>query len=150
MKKVTCINCSQEFIQSPRHKNQCYCKKQGCQKAKKADWQRRKIKTDLEYKASQKLSQRKWLKANPDYWKKYRESNSEKAERNRLLQRLRNKQRSAQTSDTNGDIAPMIAKMDASKSIKTTKLRAIGQYWMVPVIAKMDALKVNIVVIPTG
>lgn len=150
MKKVICINCSQEFIQSPRHKNQSYCRKPSCQKAKKADWQRRKMKTDPEYKASQKLSHRKWLESNPDYWKKYRERNPEKTERNRLLQRLRNKQRSAQRSDTSGDTSGMIAKMDASKSIKTTKFRAIGQYWMVPVIAKMDALKVNIVAISRG
>ena len=147
MKKVTCINCSREFIQSPRHKNQSYCQKQACQKAKKADWQRRKMKTDPEYKASQKLSQRKWLQANTDYWKKYRKRNPEKTARNRLLQRLRNKQRSAQTSDASGDTSGMIAKMDASESIKPTKFKAIGQYWMVPVIAKMDALKVNIVAI---
>lgn len=40
---------------------------------------------------------------------------------------------------------PMIAKMDSSKS---DNFKVLGQFWLVPVIAKMDALKVNIVKIP--
>jgi len=150
MKKITCINCSQEFVQSPRHKNQNYCRKQACQRAKKADWQRNRLKTDPEYKATQKLSHRKWLEANPDYWKGYRERNPEKVERNRLMQRLRNKRRRAKRSDTNRHGTDMIAKMDASKFAKSLKFKAKGQYWLVPVIAKMDALKVNIIAIPRG
>jgi hypothetical protein len=39
----------------------------------------------------------------------------------------------------------MIAKMDASKSRETSgHTFSFGQFWLVPVIAKMDALKVNI------
>jgi len=39
----------------------------------------------------------------------------------------------------------MIAKMDASKSSATSgKTGFSGQFWLVPMIAKMDALKVNI------
>jgi len=36
--------------------------------------------------------------------------------------------------------------MDASKS---DNFQILGQFWLLPVIAKMDALKVNIVKIPT-
>jgi hypothetical protein len=39
----------------------------------------------------------------------------------------------------------VIAKMDASKP---DNFEVLGQFWMVPVIAKMDALKVNILKIP--
>jgi len=146
MKEVICINCGRSFIQSPRHKNQNYCKGQECQRAKKADWQRQKMRTDPEYKATQKLSNRKWRESNPGYWKKYRERNPEKAERNRMLQRLRNKQKASYKADCQGKIA----KMDASESLKSNRFKAIGQYWLVPVIAKMDALKVNIVAYSTG
>ncbi len=39
----------------------------------------------------------------------------------------------------------MIAKMDALKSTGTSGSASFsGQFWLVPVIAKMDALKVNI------
>jgi hypothetical protein len=39
----------------------------------------------------------------------------------------------------------LIAKMDASKS---DNFQVLGQFWLLPVIAKMDALKVNIVKMP--
>ncbi len=39
----------------------------------------------------------------------------------------------------------VIAKVDASKPYK---YNLIGRYWLVPLIAKVDALKVNIVEIP--
>ena len=39
----------------------------------------------------------------------------------------------------------LIAKMDASK---TDNFKILGQFWLLPVIAKMDALKVNIIKIP--
>lgn len=146
MKEVICINCARSFTQSPRHKNQNYCKRQECQRAKKADWQRQKMRTDPEYRANQKLSNQKWRESNPGYWKRYRERNPEKAERNRMLQGLRNKQKASHKGDCPGTIA----KMDASESLKSTKFKAIGQYWLVPVIAKMDALRVNIVAISTG
>jgi len=38
-------------------------------------------------------SPRKWRKANPDYWKKYRQNHPEQVERNRRQQRLRDKKR---------------------------------------------------------
>ena len=141
MKEATCIHCSRSFAQSPYHKNQSYCKRSECQRAKKADWQRRKMQCDPEYRATQKHSTRKWRDANPGYWKKYREENPEKAERNRLLQRIRNRKKSSKNFNHN----KKIAKMDAPKSHKTNKLNTFGQYWLVPIIAKMDALEVNIV-----
>ena len=146
MKEGICINCGGSFIKSSRHKNQSYCRKKHCQRAKKADWQRQKLRTDPEYKASQKLSNRKWIGSNPGYWKRYRERNPEKAERNRMLQRLRNKKKASSTTERPG----IIAKMDRSASLSQTTFKVMGQYWLVPVIAKMDALKVNMVVISTG
>jgi hypothetical protein len=38
-------------------------------------------------------SPRKWSKANPDYWKKYRQKHPEQVERNRRQQRLRDTKR---------------------------------------------------------
>jgi len=39
---------------------------------------------------------------------------------------------------------PLIAKMHASKSSKSVKFKANGEFWLIPVIAKMDASKVLI------
>lgn len=144
MEQIPCVYCGDYFDPSPRHKNQTACKKEKCQKAKKAAWQRHKLKIDPVYKANQKGSQQQWLKANPGYWKQYRKNNPEKAERNRILQARRN--RKARCAPANAKMEPwLIAKMDASKA---DNFQVLGQFWLLPVIAKMDALKVNIIKIP--
>ena len=144
MEKSLCVYCGDLFDPSPRHKNQTACKKEECQRAKKTAWQRHKIKTDPDYRFNQKLCQRQWVEAHPGYWKAYRENNPEKAERNRILQGIRNRRaRSKQGDDHQYPL--LIAKMDASKH---DNFEVLGQFWMVPVIAKMDALKVNLLKIP--
>ena len=145
MEQIQCIYCGTFFDPSPRHKNQTACKRASCQRAKKADWQRHKMKTDPDYRASQKISWQQWAKANPEYWKQYPKRNPEKAERNRIFQTIRN-QRSRGSRNLAKMDASLIAKMDSSKSYC---FETLGQFWLVPVIAKMDASKVNIVRIPT-
>ena len=75
MEQIPCFYCGSFFDPSPRHKNQTACKKEKCQKAKKAAWQRRKMKTDLIYAANQESSRQQWIKANPGYWTQYRKKN---------------------------------------------------------------------------
>ena len=144
MEKIPCTYYGDFFDSSPRHKNQTACKKEKCQKAKKAAWQRFKMKHDPIYHANQKSSQQKWLAATPNYWKTYRKRNPEKVQRNRILQASRNRKARVSSSDAKMDAA-MIAKMDSSKF---DNFQVLGQFWLIPVIAKMDALKVNIVKIP--
>lgn len=92
------------------------------------------MKTEPAYNAYQKISQKEWARANPEYWKHYRLKHPEKAERNRVLKAIRN--RKARSKDTTIN-TPLIAKMDASKA---DNFEALGQFWLIPVIAKMDAL----------
>ena len=144
MEQIPCVYCGHYFDPSPRHKNQTACRKLKCQRAKKAAWQRHKLKTDPIYKANQNSSQQQWVEANPGYWTKYRERNPKSAERNRILQAQRNRKARLLPNDTMADRS-LIAKMDASKS---DNFQVLGQFWLLPVIAKMDALKVNIVKMP--
>jgi hypothetical protein len=144
MEQIPCFYCGGFFDPSPRHKNQSACKKVKCQRAKKAAWQRHRIKTDLIYAANQKSSQQQWINSNPGYWKKYRKKNPEKAERNRITQAMRNRKARSSPDATKMDPA-LIAKMDA---LKSDNFQILGQFWLLPVIAKMDALKVNIIKIP--
>jgi hypothetical protein len=147
MEPIPCCHCGAYFSSSPRHKDQRFCKKPACQKARKAEWQRYKIATDSEYKANQRQSHQEWLWANPNYWKDYRKRNPEKVVRNRMLQTLRNRRR-RKAQDSNAKMAPsLIAKMDASKP---NNFNLVGQFWLVPVIAKMDALKICLHTIPAG
>lgn len=140
MVKILCNHCEKFFLGSPRHKNQMHCNKAGCQKARRAAWQRNKKRTDSDYRLNQKQCNKNWAKANPDYWKKYRKKNPKKAERNRILQTIRNRRSKENSLNRKMDMTS-IAKMDPLTSIHS---KISGQFWMVPVIAKMDPLKVNI------
>jgi hypothetical protein len=105
------------------------------------------MKEDVEYRLNQKLSNKKWAEANPEYWKDYRSNNPDKAERNRILQIIRNRRRSKKVkANARGDPS-LIAKVDTSIP---SKINIVGQFWMVPVIAKVDALKVYIYEIPVS
>ena len=134
MEEIPCCHCGNFFTPSPRHKNQIYCMAQACRRARKAAWKRNKMQTDPDYRYNHKLGNQKWAKDNPSYWGDYRSRHPEYVERNRILQAIRNRRRRC------GGGGP-IAKVDASIFNKN---RMIGQFYLVPVIAKVDALKVNI------
>lgn len=145
MAEIECVYCGDFFEGSPRHKNQTCCGKEACRNAKKAAWQRHKIKTDPDYRANHRSSQKRWIQEHPGYWKEYRRKNPEKAERNRILQAIRNRRARSTEGDKMID-SSLIAKMDASNP---DRFEILGQFWIVPVIAKMDASKINIIKIPT-
>lgn len=130
MKHAFCVHCTQRF--TPRNRLQSYCNKPRCQGARKAAWKRIKTKTDPDYRAAKKLSQRKWAANNSGYWKTYRERHPEKAVRNRMLQTIRNRRRSNAASSGQA----LIAKRDASNPLE---FNPIGQLYLVPLIAKGDA-----------
>ena len=116
-----------------------------CRKARKAAWKRKKMRDDPEYRLNQKTSNKKWAEANPGYWKDYRQRNLEKTKRNRILKTIRNRKRRRKgKTEARGD-PPLIAKVDSSS---IPKIKVTGEFWMVPVIAKVDALKVYIHEIP--
>ena len=83
MEEVQCWHCGDFFPKSPRHKEQYYCMKAACRRAKQAAWKRKKMREDPEYRLNQKISNKKWAEANPGYWKAYRKRNPEKTEQNR-------------------------------------------------------------------
>lgn len=141
MEPTPCVHCGTYFI--PRNRCQGHCATKVCQKARKAAWQRFKMKTDSDYRYQQRLSHQKWLQNNPNYWKDYRHRNPEKTIRNRALQNIRNR-RKRKPDKTRSSL---IAKMDARKPIE---YQLVGQFYLVPVIAKMDVSKVHIYTTSTG
>ena len=143
MEQSPCAGCSAFF--TPRNKDQNFCSKPACQRLRKALWQKQKLATDPEYKEEQRLAQNKWLQNNPDYWKKYRKKNREKTDRNRSLQKIRNMKQHKNKADCQAIKTIGIAKMDARK---TGVAGFSGQYWLVPEVAKMDAVKIFITAIP--
>jgi len=147
MKKIPCCHCGRYFIPDPRQKNQRYCSEKKCQRARKSAWQGSRMKSDPVYRANQKQSQTDWLSNNGDYWKRYRAEHPEQTARNRALQKVRNKLRHSPRGV--GMDESMIAKMDTSKPGKSSVESCLqGSFWLVPSIAKMDAIKVYLHMIP--
>ena len=139
MEPIPCVNCATFFI--ARNRKQNYCTKAGCQRARKAAWQRFKLKFDDQYRTQQRLSHQKWLQSNPNYYRSYRHRNPDKVKRNRALQAIRNRHNRKRAGSQNGADPTLIAKMDARKF---SHFNMVGQFYLVPVIAKMDVSRVNI------
>jgi class 3 adenylate cyclase len=74
-------------------KNQQYCGKKECQRARKRSWQKEKIATDPDYRANQRECNKAWRGRNPDYWRHYRKNHPRYVEKNRLLQKARRRRR---------------------------------------------------------
>ena len=138
--KNRCVHCRRLFIVNPRVKDQKYCSRDTCQRARKSRWQKRKMATDADYRQNQKDSQKLWQTQHPDYWRQYRHRHPQYCERNRMLQKQRDTKRRAQH----------LAKMDALKRLKSINP---GTYYLIPCmgnLAKMDVLTQKIKVIPEG
>jgi hypothetical protein len=93
MKDRRCRYCRQVFQPAPYHPQQQVCGNSACQSQRRRDYHRQKIASDPVYQQVCLESPRKWRKANPDYWKKYRQKHPEQVEGNRRQQRLRDKKR---------------------------------------------------------
>jgi len=137
---IRCANplCRRVFHPNPRVKNQRYCDKSNCQHARKARWQREKMKEDPDYRDNHRDGQQAWLERNRDYWRRYRALHPEYVKRNRLLQRERDRRRRD------------LAKMDALAEISPVKP---GRYYLIPAksnLAKMDALSHTYFLIPSA
>ena len=142
MEPAPCMHCQVFFV--PRNKAQTYCSAPECQRARKAKWQRDKLASDPEYRAGQKLAKQKWARGRPDYWTEYREKHPDKTDRNRALQKVRDQKR---RHEAPGSKETILAKMDARKPCKQN---LSGEFWLVPVLAKMDAVKILFAEIQDG
>lgn len=108
MTKKICACCGQSFEPRPQVPNQSYCSDPACQQARRQLWQRNKMRTDPDYRENQRHSQRAWLDRHPQYWRNYRDANSQYSGRNQSRQRKKDEPRQ--------DIS--LAKMDASDLLK--------------------------------
>jgi len=142
-----CKHCGKRIYPRPQNPNQQYCTQPECQKERKRQWQRQKMKTDPAYQENQRDAARKWRAKNPDYWRNYRNKRKEYTRRNREQQKQRNQRRGRNAGSGNS----AIANMDVSDSKNNINS---GRYHLIPVtgelVANMDASIVEINVIRRG
>lgn len=134
----TCAACGALFTPLAHVPNQRYCSLKVCQRARRRNWQRARMRTDPDYRANQAKAQATWCTRHPDYWRRYRETHPACRDRNRAMQRERNARRSA---------AP-VAKMDVSPPFRPL---TSGLYLLCDAldarIAKMNVWTVHIAVL---
>jgi hypothetical protein len=88
-----CRYCEQNFQPSKYQPGQLVCSQPGCQRRRRADYHRRKIAADPEYRQVCLDSPQKWRSRNPDYWRRYRQLRPASVERNRQQQHVRDQKR---------------------------------------------------------
>ncbi len=130
-----CEHCGELLVTRPNVACQRYCSKDECQRARRRRWRRRKLRTDAEYRGNQHDAQKRWRENHREYWKVYRASHPGYEERNRALQRERNRRRKE------GLIAKRYESTDCNR------MRS-GVYRLIPAegggIAKSDAYLVKL------
>lgn len=140
-KTKVCIHCGDEFNPNPKVKNQEYCSKQGCQRARRARWQREKMKGDPDYQEDKRRNEREWHKKHPGYYKEWRAGHPEYVERNRSLQQIRN------TKLCKDKVIKMIAKLYLLDGRFYSRMGST--FKLIPqdnrLIAKLDSLTVKLI-----
>lgn len=84
-----CACCGRPFEPRPQVPDQAFCPSRECQRARKRQWQRDKLKSDPDYRVNQRAAQEAWAQRNQDYWRNYRAAHPEYEDGNRNRQRLR-------------------------------------------------------------
>ena len=88
-----CRYCQQPFQPSRFRPDQSACSQPDCQRRRRTDYHRGKIKTDPEYAEVVRDSRRKWRETHPDYQQRYRQEHAASVEQNRRRQQLRDRKR---------------------------------------------------------
>jgi hypothetical protein len=143
-----CVVCGRDSEAHPKvGRRQNCCGRGGCQRKYKALQQQHRIKYDRDYAADQRRCNGVWREKNRGYWTEYRQKNPKKAQRNNELQKVRNRQKATRKPATSAGVESIAKMAELKARISLQKQVDTGQFWLIPVIAKMDALKVNIQVI---
>lgn len=112
-----CPYCQQTFQPSVYRLQQRVCSQLACQRRRRAEYHRQKIRTDPLYAEVVRDSQKQWRAEHAEYQKAYLQKHPEAAERNRERQRQRDRQRRV----TN------LVKNNAALDLK----RSTAQVWLV-------------------
>lgn len=69
-----CACCGKTFEPRPQVSDQTFCSAPDCQRARKRQWQKDKLRSDPDYQANQRAAQRAWSARNGGYWRAWRQA----------------------------------------------------------------------------
>ena len=125
----SCRYCHEIFQPSIYRPQQSVCTQAECQRQRRSDYHRERIRNDEAYAEDVRASQKKWRAAHADYWKQYRKRHPESVGRNRKLQQQRDQKRRVVN----------LAKMNLALDLK----REVSEVWFVGPVVK-DLAKNNL------
>src|SRR5262245_866577 len=129
MPSRSCHYCQQKFQQSIYRPQQSVCSRADCQRQRRRDYHRDRIRNDAAYAEDVRASQQKWRASHPEYWKQYRQRHPELVEKNRKQQHQRDQKRRVVN----------LAKMNLALDLK----REASEVWFVGPVVK-DLAKNNL------
>jgi hypothetical protein len=91
-----CPYCQQSFRPSLYRPQQQVCSQAECQRRRRTEYHRQKLKADAEYRQVVRDSQKKWRQSHPGYSRQYRSQHLQAVQRNRQRQKLRDRRRRIQ------------------------------------------------------
>ena len=140
MEDRRCAACGKFFRPCPRVRDQKYCGKEECRRARRRRWQRGKRRDDVDYADNQARAQQAWARENSGYWQAYRLEHPEYVQADREGAKRRKRAGRRRAAGGSGFV-----KMD---SIGTFSAVPSGTYLLVPQgekkFAKMDSITVEI------
>ena len=135
MEKRRCRACRRMFVPKAQAPGQVFCESESCQRERRRRWQKKKRRSDADYRDNERRAQRAWAEGHPQYWQDYRRKNPEYTERNRQQQLARDRRRRA------GEQAPtVLAKENVSQPFLPLPP---GTYDLKPVLADGSGLLAN-------
>jgi hypothetical protein len=91
-----CPYCQCSFLPSIYRLQQVVCSQPECQRGRRADYHRKRLAADPEYRQVVRDSQKQWWDEHPEYQKQRRQANPKLVENNRQRQRQRDQKRRLQ------------------------------------------------------
>ena len=126
-----CAGCGRRFRPCSRVKEQRYCGAPACQRERRRRWKWNRRHSDEDYRQNQALAHRAWSEVHAGYWRIYRERHPDYVERNRVLQRERDRRRRVadlakrNASEPNSSVSSGIYRMEAVAAGDLAKRNAI-------------------------
>ena len=108
---IRCKCCGRRFWRRFQNPDQHYCNRNPCQNERRRRWRRAKLCRDPDYRANQRDSHKRWLDKHPGYYRQYRAQHPDYVERNRSLQKGRDRLRRELAAVTR--TGAVLAKRDA-------------------------------------
>jgi hypothetical protein len=100
-KSRRCPYCKCSFLPLVYCPQQVVCSQAECQRQRRSDYHRQKLRTDPEYGQVARDSQRKWRQAHPDYLRRYLAQHAQAVEQNRQRQQRRDQKRRIRVLEKN-------------------------------------------------